>query len=523
MAVIARHEAEERQQAEAVAFLADVASFGLSRGSVETISTHGATVFLAGDRAYKIKRAVRFPYMDFSTLPRRKAALERELEINRPNAPSLYLGLVPLTRSGDGQLGLGGSGEVVEWVLEMARFEQSSLLSQIARKEGISTGIARALAETVREAHERAPVAAVTTGTRGPAAVVEELAEAFSRLPDPTGRGVLASFPGALRARLERSRAVLEVRARAGLVRRCHGDLHLNNIVLLDGRPVLFDALEFDENLATIDLLYDLAFLLMDLDARGMRAAANIVLNRYLWLRDEPLDLDGLALLPLFLALRAGIRAMIGIGRLDELKGKARRAARAEAVRLLENGQDHLSPPAACLVAVGGLSGTGKSTLAAALAPQFGACPGALHLRSDLERKSLAGVAETSRLPDAAYSREMAATVYDTLAGKARRALRAGHSVIVDAVFLREEERAAIEAVARQTGARFHGLWLTADRATLVARVAARQGDASDATPAVVDLQLSRGTGAVAWTQVDAGREVDETLRRAVELVRSEI
>ena len=511
------HEDGGEQQAEAVAFLANPASFRPLTGSVETISTHGAIVFLAGDRAYKMKRAVRLPYMDFSTLAFRRAALERELEINRENAPSVYLGLLPLTRSRDGRLVLGGEGEPIEWVLEMARFGQSSLLSSVARKEGISPGLAKALAETIAGAHARAPVATKASGPGGPAAVVEELAEAFARMPDPSGGRLLSILPPMLRARLQSCTAMLEARAAAGLVRRCHGDLHLNNIVLIEGRLVLFDALEFDESMATIDVLYDLAFLLMDLDAGGKRAAANAVLNRYLWLRNEPLDLDGLALLPLFLALRAGIRAMIALGRLAELSAETRASSEAEAARLLEAAAGYLSPVSPHLVAVGGLSGTGKSTLAAALAPGLGASPGALHLRSDLERKSLAGVGETTRLPDAAYTQATTAEVYAVLASKARRALLAGHSVVVDAVFSREEERRAMEDVARTVGVPFHGLWLTADRATLLARVAARRGDASDATPDVVEQQIARGAGNIGWTRIDAGGAAAETLRGAGE------
>lgn len=503
------------EQAEAIAFLCSPGSFGLPAGSIETISTHGAFVFLAGSTAYKIKRAIAFPYMDFSTLDRRKAALQRELEINRPNAPSLYRRLLPLTRREGGRLTLGGQGEVVEWVLEMARFEQSSLLSKFARSNGIPADLAKALASTVADAHARAPVAEVRSAVQGPAAVIDELAQAFANLPARDGGDQGARMIPLLRARLREGAPVLGARAAAGLVRRCHGDLHLNNIVVLDGRPVLFDALEFDENLATIDLLYDLAFLLMDLDTRSMRAAANAILNRYLWLRNEGLDIDGLALLPVFLALRASIRAMIGFGRLAELVGEALAASRLEAQRLVAAAEEYLSPPAARLIAIGGLSGTGKSTLAAGLAPLFGASPGALHLRSDLERKSLAGVGETNRLPAASYSREAAASVYATLATKARRALAAGHSVIVDAVFSRQEERAAMMALAREAAVPFHGLWLTANRETLVARVEARKGDASDATPDVVDLQLARGVGQIEWTQVDAGSRAEETLRRA--------
>ncbi|KAB2848180.1 MAG: AAA family ATPase, partial [Hyphomicrobiaceae bacterium] len=496
---------DERQQAEAIAFLRRPGALAPPSQAVQTISTHGAIVFLAGGHAYKIKRAVRFPYMDFSTLEKRKAALERELEINRPNAPRLYVGLLPLTRCADGEIALDGQGEEVEWVLKMRRFDQACLLSHIAGIGGISPDLAKGLADAVVAAHASAPVAKRAVASRGLLSVVEELEEAFARLAELGEAAGKPALMRQLRGRLMSLAPLLEERARAGLVRRCHGDLHLNNIVLIEGRPVLFDALEFDEDLATIDLFYDLAFLLMDLDARGLRPAANLVLNRYIWLRNEPLDLDGLGLLPLFLALRAAIRAMIGMGRLAELSGKAREEARREAQRLVDAAEAFLAPPPPRLVAVGGLSGTGKSTLAAALAARFGAAPGALHLRSDLERKSLAGASETSRLPAAGYTQETTARVYSVLADKAKRALSAGHSVIVDAVFSREEERAAIEAVARDCSVPFNAIWLATGSEALLARVAARRGDASDATPDVVERQLARGAGEVKWTEIDAG------------------
>jgi predicted kinase len=280
---------------------------------------------------------------------------------------------------------------------------------------------------------------------------------------------------------------------------------------------VLFDALEFDEELATVDTLYDLAFLLMDLDGRGQRAAANAVLNRYLWRSGAELDLQGLRALPLLLGLRSAIRAMVTAERAGQGRGAARERDRQEAARYLEAATGYLSPTMPRLVGVGGLSGTGKSTLGQALAPQLGPAPGAVHLRSDLERKALFGVDEMTRLAANAYTKAAGDAVYARLCRKARLVLAAGHGALVDAVFAHAEERGAIGATAADLGVPFQGLWLEAAPQHLMDRVAARMADASDATADVVRQQLARETGPLGagWTRIDASGSATDTLAAA--------
>jgi uncharacterized protein len=502
-------------QEQVFTFLADPRSYSPPVPSVERFDTHGAAVFLAGSDVWKIKRAVRFPYMDLSTLAKREAACAREVEVNHEFAPEIYLASVPITRQANGQLALGGDGDIIEWAVHMRRFDQAALLSNVAASNGISPALARSLADAVWESHQRARPAVVDEGTgqfrRLVASVVQTLPAHFA------ANDVAALHEAAL-ARIAGAHDVLNERAANGCLRRCHGDLHLRNIVLWRGRPTLFDAVEFDEDIATIDILYDLAFLLMDMDCCGLRGAANLVLNRYLWRSDAPLDLQALRALPLFLGLRAAIRAMVTEQRVEQLPKNVRVRDTDRAHVYLEAARAYLATPKMpSLIAVGGLSGTGKSTLAAGLAPEIGPAPGAVHLRSDLERKTLFGVGEMTTLGPESYTDAARRRVYATLCRKARLALSAGHSVLVDAVYDAAEQRDAIAAMATELGSSFVGLWLDAPSRILAERVTARRDDASDATVQIVAEQLARGTGPLSrgWHVIDAGQGVRETLSAA--------
>lgn len=495
------------------AVLSDPATHGTT-ARVEVVRTHGALIFLSDHDAYKIKRPVRYDYLDFSTLGKRKAMLDRELTLNRPAAPEIYLGLVAVTRAADGGLRLGGEGEVVEWCLHMRRFPKGAELSEMAARGTLTRAIAEDLGRVVATLHARAEIRDAD-GAALVAAVAEEVESTLDGMTDVLPRDALTDLFRALRGHIDRNSELLRDRGRAGFVRRGHGDLHLGNIVLLDGRPTPFDALEFSERLGTLDVLYDLAFLLMDLLHRDLPEAANAALASYLFHADTPDHLDALALLPLFLALRAAIRAMVSVqaGRLSDGDRSDRTA---EARAYLKEARAHLTPPPPRLIALGGLSGTGKTTLAGRLAPHVGPAPGAIHLRSDLERKALFDVDPLTPLPDTAYTPEVSARVYDRLLDKARRILSAGHSVIVDAVFAQEGDRRRLDDLTQASGARLTGLWLTVDAETMIKRVEARQGDASDADAAVVRRQLAQSNPAPDWAQVDASGTPEATLTRAL-------
>jgi predicted kinase len=303
---------------------------------------------------------------------------------------------------------------------------------------------------------------------------------------------------------------LLRQRGRDGYVRRCHGDLHLANIVLIERKPVLFDAIEFDPIIASVDVLYDLAFPIMDFIRYDRHAAANALLNRYLAMTSVE-NLDALAALPLFASLRAAIRANVllaRLGRARDDKADVMQSARA----YFELAHLAIRPSAPKLVAVGGLSGTGKSVLARALAPGVTPLPGAIVLRADVLRKQRFQLTEADKLPESAYTPEITAQIYQVLVQRAIRILVQGQSVIVDAVFAHETERAAICDAARKLNVRFVGLFLATDVATRMSRVGRRERDASDATPEIAETQERYNIGRVDWAVIDASGTPEQTL-----------
>jgi aminoglycoside phosphotransferase family enzyme/predicted kinase len=499
-------------------FMANPASYRPRPERVERIDTHAAVVFLAGGEAYKIKRAVRLAYLDFSTLEKRRAICARELEINRATAPDLYIGLVPITKQGDGGLEIDGRGDVVEWAIRMRRFDQANLFDALASRNALPLDLMVLLAAAIAELHGRARRKRVQCGAAVFGHVVKSVISSLNTSAPHLPESEVNAWRGSLSAAFRDARPSLDARAREGYVRRCHGDLHLRNIVLLDGRPVLFDAIEFDEEIATVDILYDLAFLLMDLWHRGLKTHANTVFN--VWARraeaGPPIkSLAGLAVLPLFLSLRAGVRAMVTLDRLGVVNEGEKKMAIAELREFFDLSRNFLERRKPQMLVVGGLSGTGKSTLAAGLAPEIGNAPGALIVRSDVERKRLAGVGETCRLGPAHYTPAATGRVYAALCAKAQAAIRAGHSVVLDAVYARQGQRARVESLAERLGVTFAGIWLEAAERELVDRVKARKGDASDADAAVVRKQFDYDTGHMTWHVVDASGSPDTVLKRA--------
>lgn len=469
--------------------------------TITRVDTHASIVFLEQDRVLKIKRAVRLPFLDYSTLDKRKRACEEELTINRHYAPQIYRRVVPITRGPEG-FHIGGDGPVVEWAVEMARFDENQTLDHLARAGGVSPELAEEVADILYAAHRSADVSDGAAWLASMAAIIDRNSDKFR---------VQVSIPSEATEHLHKvshgqlvgARSLLRDRALAGLVRRCHGDAHLGNIALIDHKPVLFDAIEFDPVIATTDVLYDLAFPIMDLVHFGLNAAANRLLNRYLQ-RTWSENGSALRLLPLFLSIRAAIRSHVLFTKNQQ--SPADNGVAEEAKSYFDLALTFLRPARPSLIAIGGKSGTGKSVLARDLAALVGTPPGAVILRSDVIRKELFGVDP--------YTPGVTERIYDTLNDRARQIIAQGFSVIVDAAFLQEEKRDKLSMEAKGIEADFRAVFLDADLDIRLSRVGARKRDASDASSKVASQQEDYDIGRVRWAHVDASGSPQETFDR---------
>jgi aminoglycoside phosphotransferase family enzyme/predicted kinase len=427
-------------------------------GNLTLRETHISWVVLAGPFAYKIKKPVKFEFIDASTIEQRRHYCEEELRLNKRLAADLYIDVVAITRRGDRAV-VGGRGPAVEYAVRMRQFAAADELPTLLAHNDVSVEDLVALGELL----------------------------AHSGPPNPCGEiDRLIKWTHDSARVLKQS---LQARERAGFVRECHGDLHAANIVRWRGRLVPFDCIEFDPQLRWIDVINDISFLVMDLISRQRADLAAALLSRYLELTG---DYDGVRVLPFHAAYRALVRAKIDAiaaeqnpSRGHEFRDRLQQRIHAAIAWTI--------PQQAVLILMHGVSGSGKTWLSQRLIPELHA----IRVRSDLERKRLAGMNVNEHAPagvrQGIYSPQSSRRTYDRLAECAENCLRAGFNTIVDAAFQDPADRAMLRALAEQSGARCIIVSCRADRATLATRVtqrAAARGDASDATLSILDAQL---------------------------------
>jgi len=508
-------------QEDTIRLLSDPATFGAGTDRVERIETHVSLVFLGRDRVFKLKRAVVFPYLDFSTSEKRRLACEAEIRINKRTAPSIYRGVVAISRKSDGALALGNDGEVIDWVVEMNRFDQDTLFDRLATKGMLNRAMMEDLADAIADFHNKAETHNETGagGSTGIEMIIKSNAECFGQ----SNSGILEAKKTQTLTRLSiealgNVAKLLDRRRDAGRVRLCHGDLHLRNIFLIDGKPALFDAIEFNTAFSTIDVLYDLAFVLTDLNHRGLERLANILFNRYFDISGEGGEsLSGLRVLALFISMRATIRAHVDMAQAESLSDPELANRRGgEAADYLSMALESLKSTTPVLIAVGGLSGSGKSRMARELAPHLG---GARVVRSDSTRKRLAGVALSERLGPDGYNPEMTDRTFQALFDEVTWALKSGFPVIADAVFSAPAHRRAVADIAKAQGVPFTGLWLEAPPDVMARRVKERKRNVSDADASVLKLQLDYELDEIDWFKIDSSGPCDETLAAGLEKI----
>jgi hypothetical protein len=462
---------------------------------VDVLETHISWVLLAGDYAYKVKKPVKLGFLDFGSLQARRFYCEEELRLNRRTAPQLYLEVVPITGS-KADPRIGGGGEPIEYAVKMRRFEQSALLSRMADERRLGAAQIDALARGIAAFHSRIARADPMQPFGSAAEVLAPATQNVDQIEALIGPG--ADVPELERLRRwtrdehARLRAVFEERKAGGFVRECHGDLHLGNVAQIDGEPTPFDGIEFNEAFRWIDVMNEVAFLVMDLLDRKLPRLAYRFLNAYL---ENTGDYGGLAVLRFYLVYRALVRAKVACIRAhqQQLCAEDGERARREYVEYLRLAHSLALDHKRALIAMHGLSGSGKTTVAQFLLETLGA----LRLRSDVERKRMQGLdarARTGSEPGGGiYTEDLTARTYERLAALAKVVLGAGYPVIVDATFLRRAQREAFTSLAREAGVPFALAACEAPRGVLRERIANREKsshDASEAGTAVLDLQL---------------------------------
>lgn len=471
---------------------------GPPAAAISTISTHSAWILLTGEFAYKIKKPVNFGFLDYSTLEKRRHYCEEELRLNRRFAADLYLDVVPIT-GGLSAPEFGGSGPVLEYALRMRQFPTGALLSELAERGELQAGHIDRLIETVGEFHRQAERADGDGPYGVPERVrhwvIENFDQIAATLPETSPmHGRLSSLRAWVEDRYQALGPLLARRRQQGFIRECHGDLHLGNITLIDGQPTPFDCIEFNPELRWIDVISEIAFLIMDLRESGNPRLANRFLNGYL---QHDGDYDGLRLLPFYLVYRALVRAKVAmLHRQQSPAGSnAYRAAWRDFGRYLSMAEAAAAPPPVALIITHGLSGSGKSTLAQALCERLGI----VHIRADIERKRLAGLtalqSSRSELDTGLYSAQRTEQTYRRLTELAGSVVGAGLPVLLDATFLARAQRQRMAQLAMRLGVSFAILHCDAPTAVLERRVRARQqaaNDASEATPEVLRAQLDK-------------------------------
>ncbi len=514
--------------------LSAASAYPFPAAGVVVCQTHISVVFLAGPFAYKVKKPVRFDFLDFSTLERRRHFCAEEVRLNRRLAPSVYLGVVPVVEQGEG-LRVEGEGEAVEWAVKMRRLPESATLRERLRGGEVGAGLVEAVAARVAAFHRESPAPADKARLAGLAAVSKNLLDIYEESAGHVGTTVAAAvhnrLRGLTRAALARLGPLIEARAARGLTRDAHGDLHLRHVYHFPdeappGDLAIIDCIEFGERYRFIDPVADAAFLVMDLAFHGRRDLARSFADAYFRAAG---DEEGRALLPLYTAYRATVRGLVeglALGE-EEVPESERRSllcgARAHWLLALSELEEPVRRP--CLVLACGLPGSGKSTLARSLAARAGF----VLVRSDEVRKELAGLrpeeTPSAEACETLYSAEWSDRTYAACLRRAEEKLFEGGRVLVDANFREERRRATFLEAAARWGVRSAVLICRADAEVAKARLDARRGDASDADSSVYQMLAARWEEPSPATrartvEIDGQRAPEEVVEQGLEALR---
>jgi aminoglycoside phosphotransferase family enzyme/predicted kinase len=451
----------------------------------QVIETHISWVLLTGPFVYKIKKPMNFGFLDFTTLSSREHFCQQELKLNQRLTENLYLEVLPITGSAEAPQ-LGGEGETIEYALKMRQFPQDGLLSTLQAKGELTTAHIDDMARQIAEFHEKAPRVLSENELGSPESVMAPVTQNFEQilpfLSEKADLVQLDALEAWAKASYERLKPLLSQRKADGFIRECHGDIHLGNITLIDGKVVIFDCIEFNEPFRMTDVYADIGFLAMDLEDRGLKSLSRRLISQYL---EHTGDYAGLELLNFYKAYRALVRAKVSLFSLSPDADHVQRATTLRQYRNYANlAESYSAIPSNFLAITHGVSAVGKSHVAMRLVEALGA----VRLRSDIERKRLFGDSEDL------YAAQVSADTYKRLNELAAVVLHAGFPVVIDATFLKHEQRLATAHVAEATGAPFLILDCAAPKAVIQGWLAQRQAqnqDPSDATMEVIEAQLA--------------------------------
>ncbi|MEM7761166.1 MAG: AAA family ATPase [Cyanobacteria bacterium P01_A01_bin.40] len=454
---------------------------------IELIQTHASIVFLTGDYAYKVKKSVDFGFLDYSTLDKRKHFIETELRLNKQIAPELYLEVVTIN-SHNCRLTLNGSGKVVEYALKMRQFPQENLFSNLLTANKLSSDRFIELGKIVAQFHTRAK----TNSRISSFGTVDKIKAAFSENYQQSQKYVgtvqtpeqFAATKGYTNTFFNQRQDLLQSRRDSHKIKECHGDLHLKNICLWHDKILLFDRIEFNESFRFVDTMYDVAFTVMDLSARGKMEFANAFLNSYL---EYSGDWEGLLVLPLYLSRQAYVRAKVNSFLLDDpqIDATAKNQAKQAASNYYQLAYQYTQTKSGSLILMSGLSGSGKSTVARNIAKSTGA----IQIRSDAVRKHLAVIALDETGADYIYTQEMTQKTYDRLLELGTMLVKAGYTVILDAKYDRLSWRQPLITWAQSENIPLKIVHCTAPMSVLCERLNQRQNDISDAGADLIESQ----------------------------------
>lgn len=449
------------------------------KGSIELIQTHVSYVFLTGDYVYKLKKPVNFGFLDYSTLEKRKFYCEEELRLNKRGAAELYLGILPITQDGD-RFVLGGDGEPVDYVVKMEQFPQETLLSAMYDRGELTEQHLIDLAKVLAAFHKSAPTNDYILSFGEVSQVRQAIDENYDQTVAYIGVAQTQEQFDQTKAYTDKlfaeSEALFKERIEHRFIRECHGDVHLRNICFWNNKILLFDCIEFNEPFRFVDTMFDIAYIIMDFDARNCPDLSNLFLNAYL---EQSGDWEGLQVLPLYNSRQSYVRAKVTSFLLSDpsVPEAIKEESKETANRYYRLSWEYTKPKQGKIILMSGLSGSGKSTLASKLARESGA----IQIRSDAVRKHLGGVALDEKGDQSLYSSEMTEKTYDRLLALGTTLASQGYTVILDAKYDRQALRAPVIEQAQAAGIAIEILYCEASEEVLRDRIAQRQGDISDA------------------------------------------